>query len=84
MSPDSIDPDHELDSDGVEVEIAEAAELEAEQFDVDHTVDPDGDEVRHDRDGARLADSDDWDGPTSDDEFHRMTAWLNKRAGKFR
>ncbi|GAA4664255.1 HAD family hydrolase [Gordonia humi] len=91
MSRDSIDPDPETtpDHDEAEADLHEAQELEAEQFDVDHAVDPDGDEVRRDRDGALLvdpapADDAEWDGPTSDDEFHRMTAWLNKRAGKFR
>ncbi|MCF8570041.1 HAD-IB family hydrolase [Gordonia sp. HY002] len=97
ITPD--DPDHEIAShyeaaDEESDDLREATELEAEQFDVDHTEDPDGDDVRHDRDGARLRTEGErpgdemlgaeWTGPTDDDEFHRMTAWLNKRAGRFR
>lgn len=86
MSRDSMEPDHEHtpeDAALADSDLNEARELETEQFDVDHTVDVDGDDVPHDRDGARLPDDADWDGPTEDDEFHRMSAWLNRRAGRF-
>ncbi|GAC79163.1 HAD-superfamily subfamily IB hydrolase, TIGR01490 [Gordonia malaquae] len=89
MSRDSMEPDHEHtpeEASDHEADLHEARELESEQFDVDHTADVDGDDVLHDRDGARLSDDTDlaeWDGPTEDDEFHRMSAWLNRRAGRF-